>query len=120
MMSNFKTLEEKFLSDYAKLEEENEKLKAELEQLKDQIAEQPKHFILDKMVEVEGRKVVFEKICNYWTPKTCKGERDFDEWAIDLMSNLPKAVNFNEARDYFNDELERKYEEQYEEEVKDE
>ena len=52
-MSNFKTLEEKFLNDYARIEEENEKLKAEIEQLKDQIAKQSKNFILDKMVSVE-------------------------------------------------------------------
>lgn len=119
-MSNFKTLEEKFLNDYAKLEEENEKLKAEIEQLKDQIAKQPKNFILDKMVSVEGRKAVFEKICSYWTPGTNKGECDFDAWAMDLMNNLPSSVSFKEARDYFNDELELRYEEKYEEEVKNE
>lgn len=119
-MSNFKTLEEKFLNDYARLEEENEKLKAEIEQLKDQIAKQSKNFVLDKMVSVEGRKVVFEKICNYWTPRTNKGECDFDAWAMDLMSNLPRSVSFKEARDYFDDELELRYEEKYEEEVKNE
>lgn len=116
----FRTLEEKFLADYARLEEENEMLKDELEEVESKLQDKKKNTIIDIMVMKKGKQAAFDSFCNYWTPKTYKGDRDFDEWAIELLDKLPKSVSYEEARNYFEDELEAKWEEQYDEEVSEE
>ena len=117
----FKTLEEKFLADFDKLQNENEELAKRVEELTEKIEqfnEKSRNITLDALVKAEGRKKVYDGAAKTWGVPDV-GDRDFNTWCVAYTweHQIPQGVSVQEFVDYFYEEYERAYEAKIAEEV---
>ena len=115
---SFRTLEEKFLSDYEWLVNENDRLRRLVMRLEKAMEQQKKNITLDARVRAEGRKAVLDGAVRRWSVPEVGG-RDFETWCLCYLidDRVPKGVSLNEFIEYFSEELEREYEGKIAEEV---
>ena len=109
MTMAYRTLEEKFLADYAALEAENAALVAKVAELEARFAERRTSFVLDTAVRHAGRKALFEK--SVWKCHSDMSE-GFDAWCLDKLNKAPDGVSKGELVEYFADEFERLWDEE--------
>ena len=114
----YRTIEEKFLADYEKLERENARLEGEVNDLKQQLEglNAKTNITLDVAVRAAGRKEMINNVIYSW--RTCSAiNNDFEDWVRYMADgNIPKGVSFQEFIKYFEDELVEMYEEAYDKE----
>lgn len=118
MFRTYRTIEEKFLADFEKLERENDELREHIAELDAIIAERSRNITLDALVRAEGRRKVFNDAVNTWSVPDV-GDRDFEAWChvYTYEHALPKGVSIREFVDYFDDEYVTAYEGKIAEEV---
>ena len=112
----FRTLEEKFLADFAALEAERDALREEVEALRKEFESKRESVTLDMMVREAGRKAVFDKYTDYRYPDTEK--HAYEEWCVKYISTdyydkpkLPSGLSATEFVNYFAREFEAAYDE---------
>lgn len=119
----YRTLEEKFLADFAELEAKNLQLTQELGALKAQLDESSKKTFVERklqaMVITKGREDLFDSFTMYCAPDTYGGVRDFDEWCLAYIQDykLPCDVSRRAVINFFENEFQAAWEQAYEEEV---
>ena len=116
---SYRTLEEKFLADFDRLENANKELIIENERLQAALSENSVNRVLDIAVKVAGRRKILEGIMPNWNMAHAS-TRDFEEWVIDSAyeRELPGGVSMNDFITYFESELREAYEEKYAEDLK--
>lgn len=109
---SYRTLEERFLAEYAALEEERDGLAARNAELEAELAEKRTHIRLDAMVRAAGREKVLQGILGYRRAPSVS-DRSYEEWAlqrIDEAFDKPGGASDQEIIDYFEPELTEEYE----------
>lgn len=117
-MTKFRTIEEKFLADFERLEKENESLRETVAELEGKLRDERKNITLDALVRAEGRRKVFSEAVRSWG-KPDVGDRDFDTWVrvFTYEHNIPQGVSMQEFIDYFEVEYQTEFEEKIAEEI---
>ena len=109
---SYRTLEERFLAEYAALEEERDGLAARNAELEAELAEKRTHIRLDAMVRAAGREKVLQGILGYRRAPTVS-DRSYEEWALQRIGDAfekPGGASDQEIIDYFEPELTEEYE----------
>ena len=115
----YRTLEERFLADFEKLEELNKSLMVENLQLQKDFSENSENRVLDLAVKVAGRREIVKKVIPVWNRRNA-AENNFIDWVVksSYQDELPPGVSINDFIKYFEDELTEAYEEKYAEDTK--
>lgn len=117
-MTQYRTIEEKFLADFEALEKENDALREHIAEFDAIIAEKGGNITLDALVRAEGRKKVFADAVRSWG-KPDVGDRDFETWArvFTYEYEIPHGVSMQEFIDYFEVEYQTEFETKIAEEL---
>lgn len=119
----YRTLEEKFLADFAELQEGNHVLKEQVKALQEQLhPETRENKMVQKlkgMVVAEGRKALFNQAHQYALPDTNLGKRDYYSWCCAYMYRpfLPDDISTATFVEFFDDEFQRAWDRAYERDI---
>jgi hypothetical protein len=107
---SYRTLEERFLADYERLETENAELRKKLEETLAEMADKRTNIVLDNAVRKAGREKLFRD-CTW----ACRSDMKdgFDAWCLDRTYVPPQGVSKGEFIEYFADEFEQLWEQEY-------
>lgn len=87
----YRTLEEKFITDYEHLEEENSSLRQKVKELESQLQKDSDgNFILDTMVNKAGRNKLFDDCTLYYAPRTLDGDKDSKNGRLNTVMMVEK------------------------------